>query len=362
MLMPPIAPTSLARPAAVSPASALPRRTVAWAMPRFIALAALTLAAGCGQQASSTGAGATGAPSTASTAESAAPTPAASPDEAAPAAASTTAPAVAPAEASSHGVPERTRPTLSAWPADKVALTAGPAIALNCDVSSVTWVGQYLAENNSWGRDGVVGWHQCMGAAANGRGGISAHWTWDWRHQGDNVKAYPEVVFGHKPGYPKSTTPLLPRALGKVQQLTLDYEVATEREGTGNLAIDIWVTSTPTPTEFNVPTITHEVMIWLEVYGPMYAGGQQVDTVRINGTAYRVFVGEQFGLGWRYVAFAPNSPMQMATRMDLLPFFNYLRHKNLIGPNDHLAAINLGNEIIAGAGDTRLNHFSVSVR
>jgi hypothetical protein len=51
-------------------------------------------------------------------------------------------------------------------------------------------------------------------------------------------------------------------------------------------------------------------MIWLEVFGPMFTGGQQVDKVRINGTLYRVFVGEKFGLGWRYVAFAPNSPMQ----------------------------------------------------
>lgn len=242
------------------------------------------------------------------------------------------------------------------------ASPAGPDIALNCEESSVTYAGPYLAENNSWGRQGVVGWTQCMGSATNARGGLSARWTWDWRYQGDNVKAYPEVVFGHKPGYPKSTTPLLPRTLGNIQQLTLDYDVATEREGAGNLAIDMWVTSTPNPVAFDVPTITHEVMIWLEVFGPMYAGGKQVDKVRINGTQYRVFVGEKFGLGWRYIAFAPNSPMQTTARLELRPFFDYLQQKNLIGPNDHLAAVNLGNEIISGTGDTRLHHFAVTLR
>lgn len=276
-----------------------------------------------------------------------------------PAQSATTGAAVAPDAQAVQLVAATPAPAPASTPA---ATSAGPQIELNCEESSVTYAGAYLAENNSWGRQGVVGWTQCMGAATNARGGISAHWNWNWRQQGDNVKAYPEVVFGHKPGYPKSTTPLLPRTLGSIQQLTLDYDVATEREGAGNLAIDMWVTSTPNPVAFDVPTITHEVMIWLEVYGPMYAGGELVDRVRINGTLYRVFVGEKFGLGWRYIAFAPNSPMHTTARLELKPFFDYLQHRQLIGPGDHLAAVNLGNEIISGTGDTRLNHFAITLR
>lgn len=247
-------------------------------------------------------------------------------------------------------------------PAAPVASTAPPELTLNCDIASLSQAGTYLAENNSWGRQGVVGWSQCMGAAMNAKGGLSARWTWDWKYEGDNVKAYPEVVFGHKPGFPTSSTPLLPRKLGALQQLVVDYDVHTEREGAGNLAIDMWLTSTANPTTFAVPPITHEVMIWLEVYGPMFAGGQQVDKVRINGTLYRVYVGEKFGLGWRYVAFAPNSPMKTSASVDLMPFFEYLKGKNLITVEEHLAAVNLGNEIISGSGDTRLNHFAVTVR
>ena len=239
--------------------------------------------------------------------------------------------------------------------------TAGGAIALNCEPSSTADVGQYMTENNTWGSKGAVGWTQCMGGVPNGKNSISAQWSWDWKNQGDNVKAYPEVVFGHKPGYPKSTTTLLPRKLSSLQTIVVDYDVQTEREGAGNMAIDMWLTNVPNPTTFGAPPITHEVMIWLEVFGPMYAGGQQVDKVRINGTLYRVFVGEKFGLGWRYVAFAPNSPMKTQDSMDLMPFFVYLKGKGLITTQEYLATVNFGNEIISGAGDTKLNRFAVTV-
>ena len=243
----------------------------------------------------------------------------------------------------------------------RMPATAAGAIALNCEPASTADVGQYMTENNTWGSKGATGWTQCMGGVTHGKNGISAQWTWDWKYQGDNVKAYPEVVFGHKPGYPKSTTMTLPRRLASLQTIVVDYDVQTEREGAGNMAIDMWLTSVPNPTVFAVPPITHEVMIWLEVFGPMYTGGQQVDKVRINGTLYRVFVGEKFGMGWRYVAFAPNSPMKAQDSMDLMPFFMYLRSKGLITTQEYLATVNFGNEIISGTGDTKLNRFAVTV-
>jgi len=237
----------------------------------------------------------------------------------------------------------------------------GGSVSLKCDPFATAEVGQYMTENNTWGSKGVVGWTQCIGGAPHGSSGMTAQWTWDWKSEGDNVKAYPEVVFGHKPGYPKSTTTLLPRKLAKIQTLVLDYDVQTEREGTGNMAIDMWLTNTVTPASFAAPPITHEIMIWLEVFGPMYPGGQQVDKVRINGTMYRVFVGEKFGLGWRYLAFVPNSPMQTMGSIDLMPFFVYLKGKKLITTEEFLSTVNFGNELISGSGETKLNRFAVTV-
>lgn len=255
-------------------------------------------------------------------------------------------------------------PTPPAAPGATTAAAPAPApapITLNCDAAATAEVGQYMTENNTWGSKGVVGWTQCMGGVPHPSGGINAQWTWDWKQESDNVKAFPEVVFGHKPGFPKSTTTLLPRKLNTLQNIVVDYDVQTEREGAGNLAIDMWLTNVPNPTTFTVPPITHEVMIWLEVYGPMYVGGHQIDKVRINGTQYRVHVEEKSGMGWRYVAFAPNSPMKTTGRMDMMPFFVYLRGKGLISTEEFLSSVNFGNEIISGAGDTQLNRFAVTV-
>lgn len=267
----------------------------------------------------------------------------------------------APAAPSEVAPPPAATTPAAGNPNSPAPTAAAAPISLNCDAASTTEVGQYMTENNTWGNKGVVGWTQCMGGVPHAKGGMSAQWTWDWKYEGDNVKAYPEVVFGHKPGYPKSTTTLLPRKLSSMQTIAVDYDVHTEREGAGNMAIDMWLTNVVNPTSFAAPPITHEVMIWLEVYGPMYAGGQQVDKVRINGTMYRVFVGEKFGLGWRYVAFAPNSPMQTSGHMDLMPFFTYLKGKGLITTEEFLATVNFGNEIISGAGETKLNRFAVTV-
>ena len=251
-------------------------------------------------------------------------------------------------------------------PADAKSPSATTAISLKCEESALTDAGQFIAENNVWGKQGVADWMQCMGAAAlahvSGQpAAMRAHWKWDWKHQGDNVKAFPEIVFGHKPGFPKSSTTLLPRKLSSLQTLNLSYDVTTEREGAGNLSIDMWLTSNNNPTTFAVPPITHEVMIWLEAYGPMYQGGELVDHARINGTLYRVHVGEKFGLGWRYVAFAPNSPMQTTATVNLLPFFEYLRGKGYLTTDEHLSAVNLGNEIISGNGETKVNRLAVQV-
>lgn len=238
-----------------------------------------------------------------------------------------------------------------------------PNMSLQCEDFATVVASGYMIENNTWGKGEMSDWRQCVGLTVNTRGGVAGLWNWDWKNQGDQVKAYPEVVFGHKPGYPKSTTPLLPRQLKDVQTVQLDYDVNSQRQGSGNLSLDIWFTNTPTPTSFSVPTITHEVMIWLDVEGTMYAGGSEVEETTINGVPYKVFVGENFGMGWRYIAFTPVHKTKASVgSLDLLSFFNYLRGKQWLANHDWLAAINFGNEIISGSGETRLYHFAVTIK
>lgn len=253
--------------------------------------------------------------------------------------------------------PQATPP---APPPPTAAVTA-PEFPLNCNESAVTALGLYMAENNAWGKGDLQGWSQCMGVGYNSAGGFAARWTWDWPEGKGNVKAYPEIVFGHKPGYPQSSNTVLPRKLSQIQRAQLSYEVSTVRYGAGNMAVDMWLSSTDRPDTFTVPPISHEIMVWLDHFGPMYAGGQQVDQVTLDGVPYRVYLGDKFGLGWRYVAFLPNIPLRPAARMDLKAFFQYLKGKGWIQGDEHLAAINFGNEIISGKGETRLNLLNVQI-
>lgn len=248
-------------------------------------------------------------------------------------------------------------PTAFAHPADETL-----RFHMQCEEAVTAASGSYEVENNVWGKGALTDWSQCVGATNSTRRGLAARWTWDWKSQDNQVKAFPEVVFGHKPGTARSTTPLLPRKLGEMRRVVMDYDISTQRSGTGNLSVDIWLTDTPNPTTFAVPPITHEVMIWLETFGPMYAGGEQIDTVSIHGIPYRVYVGEKFGLGWRYIAFKPeNTPMQPVAQLDLMPYLLYLQTKGLVTPESHVANINLGNEIISGAGTTQVNHLDIDV-
>lgn len=248
-------------------------------------------------------------------------------------------------------------PTAFAHPADETL-----RFHMQCEEAVTAASGSYEVENNVWGKGALTDWSQCVGATNSTRRGLAARWTWDWKSQDNQVKAFPEVVFGHKPGTARSTTPLLPRKLGEMRRVVMDYDISTQRNGTGNLSVDIWLTDTPNPTTFAVPPITHEVMIWLETFGPMYAGGEQIDTVSIHGIPYRVYVGEKFGLGWRYIAFKPeNTPMQPVAQIDLMPYLLYLQTKGLLTPESHVANINLGNEIISGAGTTQVNHLAIDV-
>ena len=131
-------------------------------------------------------------------------------------------------------------PTAFAHPADETL-----RFHMQCEEAVTAASGSYEVENNVWGKGALTDWSQCVGATNSTRRGLAARWTWDWKSQDNQVKAFPEVVFGHKPGTARSTTPLLPRKLGEMRRVVMDYDISTQRSGTGNLSVDIWLTDTP---------------------------------------------------------------------------------------------------------------------
>ena len=235
-------------------------------------------------------------------------------------------------------------------------------VTLNCVDGALINSGNYRAENNTWGKGALTGWSQCIGVGAGAGGAVVGRWTWNWPNSGANVKSYPEVVFGYKPAA-STTTQQLPKRVADIAELTVSYDITSTHSGSGNTAFDIWLTDTPLPSTFAVPPITTEIMVWLESYGGMLPGGAFTETTAINGTAYDVFVQDNFGSGgWRYIAFRRATPQLGSATLNVKALLDYARGKALVAGTEYVASVEIGNEVISGSGDSRLNSFVVSVK
>jgi hypothetical protein len=241
-----------------------------------------------------------------------------------------------------------------------VPRTTGAPIVMNCADQALIDSGGFRAENNTWGKGALSGWSQCIGLGMGPGGALAGRWTWNWSNSRGNVTAYPEVIFGQKPGK-QSTSSALPKKLSSIRVATVSYDVSSTHTGSGNTAFDIWLTSTGNPSAFSAPPITHELMIWLESYGGMRPDGTLIEQIAIDGSLYNVFVAENIGHGWRYIAFVRPTPQLGAGTIDLVTFLSYVRSKGLATGDEYLASIEFGNEVIRGAGETRLNAYAVTI-
>jgi len=252
-------------------------------------------------------------------------------------------------------------PTHTPEPALSPTDPAVATIELTCaDWESVT-SGSYRAENNTWGKGDLTGWSQCIGLSLRADGALAARWTWDWLMAGGSVKAYPEIVFGQKPGS-QSTTPDLPLQVSRVKSAQVTYDITSTRTGSGNLAFDIWLTDSANPDTWGAPPITHEIMIWLEGYGSLAPGGSWVETVPIGDADYSVYLARNWGDGWTYIAFYRTPNQLGAGTLELADFLAYMLENELATGAEYMASIEIGNEVVSGSGETILNQYEVSVQ
>ncbi len=250
--------------------------------------------------------------------------------------------------------PTATAPTAPANP-------AASAVELDCQDQANLNDGPFRAENNTWGKGSLTGWSQCIGLLASDDGSLTARWTWDWPISGSNVKSYPEIIYGQKPGN-KTTTPDLPRQISGLDELQISYDVTSTHTGSGNLAFDIWLTDTGDPSTWGVPPITHEIMIWLDSYGSLGPGGNWEEVIKIDGVPYSVYTAKRWGDGWDYVAFVRTESQTGAGSINLVSFLSYMKSKDLITGEEYVASVEFGNEVTGGKGETHLNRLAISVR
>ena len=234
-------------------------------------------------------------------------------------------------------------------------------LVLDCEDQTTLNSGSFRAENNTWGKGTLTGWSQCIGMQTGEDGTLVGRWTWDWPISGNDVKAYPEMIFGQKPGN-TSTTADLPKQISSLSEVLISYDVSSTHTGSGNLAFDVWLTDTDNPSTWGVPPIKTEIMIWLESYGSMAPGGGWQERVSIDNTPYSIYTAKNWGDGWDYVAFFRTKPQAGPGSINLVSFLSYMKAKGLITGQEYVASIEFGNEVVGGKGETNLNKLTVSVR
>jgi hypothetical protein len=256
---------------------------------------------------------------------------------------------------SSSSTPSPVLPTLTLSPTSLYR-----PINLRCGDWMMINNGEYQARNNTWNKGDITDWQQCIGLGNDTDGTLMARWTWDWPAS-DTIVAFPSILFGHVPPV-DPTTETLPINLDEINSATVSYEIESEYTGRGNVAFDIWLMDTQLPTQWGVPPLTHEIMIWIDVSSGRHPPGRLVDQVSIDGIQYKVYVADNFGAGYRYIAFASETSLLGSESLNLVSFFSYLRQQDLVTGEVYLAAIELGNEIAGpSVGETRLNRYVVSV-
>jgi hypothetical protein len=277
----------------------------------------------------------------------------------------------------------------------------------------------YYVEDNRWGLGAIT-----EGAAANqyeqavgvspavGAGGeVAYRMKWRWPAGPNEVKAYPAIISGQRPGYAwgqpvmqtngamtarSGVTPgtFFPLQL-PVKSLKTKFAVknVTAPTGMGHLSYDIWLQSTPAQDSPKAnSSITHEIMIPLQNWGN-YGGANNLPNgrnsgwydhdVTLGGRLYHVYAtkggdgaflynfapgslnGRYGRTGWKMIAFVPDVFPVPAGELDLAAFINHVATRTdakgnpwALG-NEYVSSVELGVEPVQGTGDIAVYDYRV---
>jgi hypothetical protein len=206
--------------------------------------------------------------------------------------------------------------------------------------------GSYEIVNNIWDRAGYPG-KQCI---------TRSGWTWDWPASSQGVRSYPSIRQGWQPWAGGSTTPKLPIQVSKMKNISASFSVTTKQTGSYNTTFEMWIVNSATPTPRSIRT---EIMIWTD-RSILVPAGSKIDTVTLGGRRYDLWLKEGHQ-GWRYVAYvAQRKQLSGSIRLDA--FVTDGVKRGWIKPDEFVADIEFGNEIVNGKGSTVLNNISFSVQ
>ncbi|MEM9022245.1 MAG: hypothetical protein AAGB22_00790 [Bacteroidota bacterium] len=234
--------------------------------------------------------------------------------------------------------------------------------ATSCGPFATIDIGAVRVENNVWNAGALPAgsYTQCIYSYENEDLELMG-WQWEYPDNANGVNAYPQLIYGHKPWQPSSTTQELPRKIADINTLKVTYDAeVTRNDGDYNLAFDNWINSEASITPQN---IVFEFMIWEDVHQLVPFGDFQEEVTTTNGT-YRFYSGEPTweppGSNWTYLAFQRTSNRTAGT-VDIDELLAYLVNKGIVSPDSYLGSIELGTEVGNSTGSAVIKQFEVDI-
>lgn len=271
-------------------------------------------------------------------------------------------------------------------------------------VEDGVWAPWGLTRDTYAGKDGTT-FEQYTGISPNlgANGEVSFRLAWKWPTCCTEIKAFPSIVTGRKPGWytdrntpggfnvqlpngtwsqtqPAGATPgtFFPLQLPLASLMTsFDYRHVTPPTGRGHLAYDIFLQDTPTQSEGFGAGITHEINIPLDYWGgygqyPTRNPDWYDHDVTIDGILFHVYAAKDpdgalrptFNGGWKFIVFEPDRPIPPGT-LDLAKIVNYVTtRKDAFGTpwakgNEYAVSVELGVEPEEGVGDIQVTNYRV---
>lgn len=234
------------------------------------------------------------------------------------------------------------------------------------DPMQVTMLNSVNVSTNDWGVFGKIlpyTFNECVNTRNVTEDTVMATFEWHlppcvWFEpvsatnvHGD-IKAFPEIIYGHQLGGATSKNSKLPASIATVMNMAVKYDVSVTSDGLDQTFFDVVYTSSP-----NGNTATTDITVFIKPT-PIQPVGTFVENVTIDGVNYDVYIAPGNTAPRYSIGFFVKEDHLVGT-FKMKPITDYLVGKNFLSASNFLESIELGTEIISGNGKTTVNSFQV---
>ncbi len=226
--------------------------------------------------------------------------------------------------------------------------------------------------NNVWNKKAAKSykWTQCLEINPSS-GGELYGWSWDWPSTNNVIYAYPQIKLGSSPWDPKPfVDDQFPLKISELNKLNISHDVLIDTNGQHNLATSMWLIDSPNGVKnLSKSSIMAELMIWTystpEHFNP---AGKLYDTFEAGSKSWEIWVDKNWGdlsgendNKWTYVTFRATSS-DLKSSFNALELIQYAIEKDILKHEWYISDIELGTEIMSGAGIAWINSFNVDFK